>query len=270
MGQERGDWPDDRDKCDVSTGSSGTEDTENMKITILTIAPEMFGGLHFNHVIDRAVQSGQLEIEIKDIRSYADGCFRKVDDTPYGGGAGLILRCQPVIDALRDALGDTQGDAEGDKQGDAQENACCTGAAISAAFAPFGDRYTQETARRYSRCSHLILICGHYEGMDARIYPYADEIISVGDYILSGGETAAYTVLDSVARLLPGTVKSESLREETFEGGLVEYPQYTRPAEFEGQKVPEVLLSGNHEAIREWKKEQALLMTRKHRPDLLE
>ena len=229
-----------------------------MKITILTIAPEMFGGLQTNHVIDRAVRSGQLEIEIKDIRSYADGCFRKVDDTPYGGGAGLILRCQPVIDALKDALNHTQGDIS------------CGGGTISAVFAPFGERYTQETARRYSHCSHLILICGHYEGMDARIYPYADEVISVGDYILSGGETAAYTVLDSVACLLPGTVKAESLREETFEDGLVEYPQYTRPAEYDGKKVPDVLLSGNHEAIREWKREQALLMTRKYRPDLLE
>ncbi|MCR5161438.1 MAG: tRNA (guanosine(37)-N1)-methyltransferase TrmD [Lachnospiraceae bacterium] len=225
-----------------------------MKITILTIAPEMFGGLQTNHVIDRAVRGGQLEIEIKDIRSYADGCFRKVDDTPYGGGAGLILRCQPVIDALKDAQGDKSG----------------AGGTISAVFAPFGERYTQETARRYSLCGHLILICGHYEGMDARIYPYADEVISVGDYILSGGETAAYTVMDSVARLLPGTVRAESLREETFEGGLVEYPQYTRPAEYDGQRVPEVLLSGNHEAIREWKREQALLMTRKHRPDLLD
>ncbi|MCR5160582.1 MAG: tRNA (guanosine(37)-N1)-methyltransferase TrmD [Lachnospiraceae bacterium] len=229
-----------------------------MKITILTIAPEMFGGLQTNHVIDRAVRGGRLEIEIKDIRSYADGCFRKVDDTPYGGGAGLILRCQPVIDALKDALHHTQGDISS------------SSGTISAAFAPFGERYTQETARRYSLCGHLILICGHYEGMDARIYPYADEVISVGDYILSGGETAAYTVLDTVARLLPGTVRAESLREETFEGGLVEYPQYTRPAEYDGQRVPDVLLSGNHEAIREWKREQALQMTRKHRPDLLD
>ena len=204
-----------------------------MIITILTIAPEMFEGIRRNHVIDRALQSGELELEIKDIRSYADGCFRKVDDTPYGGGAGLILRCEPVISAL-------------------------------------GGRYTQETARRYSRCSRLILICGHFEGMDARIYPYADEVISVGDYILSCGEMAAFTVIDSVSRLLPGTVKAESLREESFEQKLLEYPQYTRPAEFEGRRVPEVLLSGNHEAIREWKREQALLMTQKYRPDLLD
>ena len=225
-----------------------------MIITILTIAPEMFEGIRRNHVIDRALQSGELELEIKDIRSYADGCFRKVDDTPYGGGAGLILRCEPVISALRDARGEQTTPGE----------------TITAAFAPFGGRYTQETARRYSRCSRLILICGHFEGMDARIYPYADEVISVGDYILSCGEMAAFTVIDSVSRLLPGTVKAESLREESFEQKLLEYPQYTRPAEFEGRRVPEVLLSGNHEAIREWKREQALLMTQKYRPDLLD
>ena len=220
-----------------------------MKITILTIAPEMFGSMMADHVLERAVSLKQLEVEITDIREYADGCYRKVDDSPYGGGAGMILRCQPVLDALSDAVKDRP--------------------AHTAALMPGGRSYDQKTAAEYAALDHLVLICGHYEGMDARIYGHVDELLSVGDYVLSGGEPAAMIVLDSVARLLPGVLKKESLREESFSSGRLEYPQYTRPADFKGEKVPEVLLSGNHEAIRLWREQAARSRTEKFRPDLL-
>ncbi len=219
-----------------------------MKITILTIAPEMFGSMMADHVLERAVSLKQLEIEIKDIRDYAQGCYRKVDDSPYGGGAGMILRCQPVLDALSDAVKDRP--------------------AHTAVLTPGGRTYDQKTAAGFAATDHLVLICGHYEGMDARICGHVDELLSVGDFVLSGGEPAAMIVLDSVARLLPGVLKKESLREESFSSGLLEYPQYTRPADYKGEKVPEVLLSGNHEAIRLWREQAARSRTEKYRPDL--
>ena len=220
-----------------------------MKITVLTCAPEMFESLMKDHVLDRAVSLGCLEIHIIDIRDYSGGCFRKVDDSPYGGGAGLILRCQPVLDALADAVKDAPGHA--------------------AVLVPGGRTFDQSVAEEYASLDHLVLICGHYEGMDERILEEAGELLSVGDFVLSGGEIAAMTVMDCVARLLPGVLKNESLREESFSSGLLEYPQYTRPAEYKGKRVPEVLLSGNHEAIRRWREAAALEKTKKYRPDLL-
>ena len=220
-----------------------------MKITILTICPEQFGDFRRTPLMARAQASGLLEMEIADIREYADGCFRKVDDSPYGGGAGMILRCQPVLDALESVR---------------TENSRVI------ILSPAGKPYKQEDARRLAMERHLILICGHFEGFDARIYPYADEILSIGDYVLSGGELPAMVIAESVMRLVKGSMKEESIKEESFEEGLLEYPQYTRPAEYKGQKVPDVLLSGNHEAIRKWRSNEAMRVTRLLRPDLLD
>ena len=219
-----------------------------MKITILTICPEQFGDFQKTPLISRAVAAGLLALSIIDIRDYAPGSFRHVDDSPYGGGAGMILRCQPVLDALE---------------------AVRTPQSHVAVLAPIGKPYVQADAHRLAAMEELILICGHYEGMDARIYPHADELLSIGDYILTGGELPAMVIADSVMRLVKGSMKEESTIEESFENGLLEYPQYTRPADYNGQKVPEILLSGDHEAIRKWRKEEALRITRENRPDLL-
>ncbi len=219
-----------------------------MKITILTICPEQFGDFQKTPLISRAVDAGLLELSIIDIRDYAPGSFRHVDDSPYGGGAGMILRCQPVLDALE---------------------AVRTPLSHVVILAPIGKPYVQADAHRLAAMEELILICGHYEGMDARIYPYADEILSIGDYVLTGGELPAMVICDSLMRLVEGSMKKESTVEESFEEGLLEYPQYTRPADYKGQKVPEVLLSGDHEAIRKWRQEEALRVTKERRPDLL-
>ena len=219
-----------------------------MKITILTICPEQFGDFQKTPLISRAVNAGLLELSIIDIRDYAPGSFRHVDDSPYGGGACMILRCQPVLDALE---------------------AVRTPLSHVAILAPIGKPYVQADAHRLAAMEELVLICGHYEGMDARIYPYADEILSIGDYVLTGGELPAMVICDSLMRLVEGSMKKESTVDESFEEGLLEYPQYTRPADYKGQKVPEVLLSGDHEAIRKWRQEEALRVTKERRPDLL-
>lgn len=219
-----------------------------MKITILTICPEQFGDFQKTPLIARTVAAGLLEFEVIDIRDYAPGSFRDVDDSPYGGGAGMILRCQPILDALQ---------------------AVRTPESRVIILVPVGKPFKQVDAHRLAQESHLILICGHYEGMDARIYPFADELLSIGDYILTGGELPAMVLTDSVMRLVKGSIKEESIKEESFEQGLLEYPQYTRPADYNGLKVPEVLLSGDHEAIRKWRQEEALRITKENRPDLL-
>ncbi len=219
-----------------------------MRISILTICPEQFGDFTRTPLIARAVAAGLLQLDIVDIRDFAPGSFRSVDDSPYGGGAGMILRCRPVLNAL---------------------DSVRTPESHVIILAPIGRQYDQQTAHRLADCQHLILICGHYEGMDARIYPYADELLSIGDYILTGGELPAMVIADSVMRLVRGSMKAASTEEESFENGLLEYPQYTRPAEYNGSKVPEVLLSGDHEAIRKWREAESLRLTRQLRPDLL-
>ena len=230
-----------------------------MTITILTIFPEILGDATKPPVIRRAIQNEQLKVRVLDIRDYAPGSFRRIDDSPYGGGRGMILRCQPVVDAIEDA------EKTGLEESPVQESKH----RLTVALTPAGTLYSQKTARRYAALDHLILVCGHYEGMDERIYRYCDEKLSIGDYILTGGELAAQVVLDSVARLLPGSLRDGSSEEESFEDGLLEYPQYTRPKDFRGDKVPEVLLSGNHEAIRLWRKEAAYEKTLRERPDLI-
>ena len=222
--------------------------------------PDLFGDFLRGPVIARAVRNGALLVEMVDIRDYAPGSFRHIDDSPFGGGAGMVLRCQPVLDALKKCRGK---EADPSEPGETDPRRIRT-----VILSPAGKPYTQEKAHELSSLDHLILICGHYEGLDARIYPHADEQISIGDYVLTGGELAAQVILDSVARLLPGSLRPASTQEESFENGLLEYPQYTQPAVYEGEAVPEVLRSGDHERIRKWRLQQALLLTRERRPDL--
>jgi tRNA (guanine37-N1)-methyltransferase len=230
-----------------------------MTISVLTIMPELFGSFLQAPVIDRAIRNGVLEVKIIDIREYAPGSFRHIDDSPFGGGAGMVMRCQPVLDALRSVRGSAESGS-----------AVSSRSTIVAALSPAGRQFTQKQAHRLSELDHLILICGHYEGMDERIYRHVDEEISIGDYVLTGGEIAAMAVSDAVIRLLPGALRSESTSEESFENGLLEYPQYTQPAVYEGEAVPEVLLSGNHARIRHWRLKESLRRTLERRPDLLE
>ena len=219
-----------------------------MRIDVLTMFPALFNDFLASPVISRAVRKGAAEICLTDIKDHAAGSFRKIDDSPYGGGPGCILRCEPVIAALETVR---------------------TEDVHVILFSPAGKTYDQQDARRLSRIEHLVLICGHYEGLDERIIPYADEQLSLGDFILTGGEIPAMAVMDSVIRLFPESLKPEASGEESFENGLLEYPQYTHPAEFRGACVPEVLLSGNHEAIASWRLKEALRKTKKLRPDLL-
>lgn len=218
-----------------------------MQISVLTMFPEMFGDFCAGPIASRASQKNIARIRVVDIRGFAPGSYRRIDDSPYGGGAGMIIRCQPVLDAL--------------------DSVRREGSHV-VYFTPAGKTYTQKDAHRFAEMKDLIFLCGHYEGIDARIYSSVDEMISMGDYILSGGEIPCMAVMDSVLRLLPGCLRDESIRGESFENGLLEYPQYTRPADYRGERVPEVLLSGNHEEIRRWRLLQSLLLTRKLRPDL--
>lgn len=226
-----------------------------MRISILTMCPELFRDFLDSHVVKRAEKLGAGRVRILDIREYAGGSYRHIDDSPFGGGRGLVLRCGPVLDAMKAA--EEEGRAEG------------LGCAFKIALVPAGLPYDQKKVRVLAGMDHLILICGRYEGMDARIYDHVDLRLSVGDYILTGGEIPAMAVADSVLRLLKGNLKEGSAEEESFENGLLEYPQYTQPADYQGERVPEVLLSGNHEKIRAWRLRESLRETLSFRPDLL-
>ena len=219
-----------------------------MNITVITMFPDQFDSFQNHPLVKRAVSKQQLSLQIIDLKDYADGSFRHIDDSPYGGGAGMILRCEPVFRCL---------------------DAVRTSDSHVIAFTPSGTTYTQTKAKQLSKISDLILLCGHYEGFDERILSAVTEEISVGDYILSGGELPAMTVIDSIVRLLDGTLKSDSTAEESFEDGLLEYPQYTHPYDFQGMKVPDILLSGHAEKIRRWKRKESLRKTMQKRPDLL-
>lgn len=220
-----------------------------MKISILTMFPEMLASLLHAPIVEHACKKGIVEIEIVDIRDFAEGSFRDIDDSPYGGGAGMILRCGPVLKALASVRKEYSH------------------VVLSAAA---GIPYTEKKAHELAKEEHLILICGHYEGVDARVNAHVDETISIGDYIVSGGEYPAMVIADSIVRLLDGVIKKESTEEESFEEGRLEYPQYTKPLDYMGETVPEVLRSGNHEKIRLWRIKEALKMTLKYRPELLE
>lgn len=220
-----------------------------MKITICTLFKEQFSGFVSTSIIKRAIENKLVEVEVVDIRDFSLDKHKKVDDKPYGGGAGLVMRAQPIIDCIK-AI----------KSEDSHV----------ILMAPSGIQYSQLKAKQLSSYSHLILICGHYEGVDYRIMPYVDEIISIGDYVLTGGELAAMVIGDSVIRLLDNVISQDSLTDESFESGLLEYPQYTTPALYDGVAVPDILLSGHHANIKKYRHQQSLLMTKKYRPDLLD
>ena len=221
-----------------------------MRITFLTIFPASFSSFPSCPVISRAVEKGIVSFDVVDIREYADGCFRAVDDSPYGGGAGMLMKPEPLFEAVESLK-------------NSKTKVLLT--------SPSGEPFTQRIAHELANEEHLIVICGHYEGVDERVRQVlVDRDISIGDYVLTSGNLPAMVIVDAVTRLLPGALGSpESEIDESFEDGLLEYPQYTRPAEYRGWKVPEVLLSGNHRQIAEWRRREAWKRTGQIRPDLL-
>lgn len=220
-------------------------------VHVLTLFPEMFVGPLDHSIVGRARQRGILEVRLVNIRDFTTDKHRIVDDTPYGGGPGMVMKPEPLFAAI-----------EAVRQGPHSHVILMD---------PQGQRFTQKRAWELAQKEHLVLVCGHYEGVDERVRTIVDEELSIGDYILTGGELPAMVVLDAVCRLLPGALgEAASAREESFEGGLLDHPHYTRPAVFRGMAVPEVLLSGHHEEIRKWRRREALKRTWLRRPDLLE
>lgn len=224
-----------------------------MKITILTIFPEMFESVLNSSILGRAREQGLIEVECVDIRPFSTLKHKNTDDYPFGGGAGMVMLAQPIMDAMASVTG------EGFR-----------GKRIF--MGPRGTTLTTAKARELAQEEHLVLLCGHYEGVDQRALDACiDEEISIGDYILTGGELAAMVLTDCVSRFIPGVLGSgESAEEESFSDGLLEYPQYTRPREIAGMEVPEILLSGDHAKIRAWRRQESLRATKRFRPDLLE
>ena len=220
-----------------------------MKIDILSLFPEMFEGFLNTSIIKRAIDASLVEVVIHDFREYADNKHKKVDDYPYGGGQGMVLMCQPIIDCLKDII---------------------TEDSLVILMSPQGKTLEQAYSQKLSLEKHLVIICGHYEGFDERIRDYVDIELSIGDYVLTGGELASMVVCDSIIRLLDGAIKDISHEDDSFSDGLLEYPQYTRPYEYDGTVVPDVLMSGHHENIRKWRLQQSLMKTYYKRPDLLQ
>ena len=222
-----------------------------MKIKILTLFPEMLEGPLRSSILGRAIQAGHLDVELINIRDYADNKHRNTDDYPFGGGAGMVMMPQPVVDAIQ--ANQTPGTRR-------------------IYMSPRGRTLDQKIVEEYAGCESLLFLCGHYEGVDQRALDMCiDEELSIGDYVLTGGELAALVAVDAVARLIPGVLGSdESSSDESFTTGLLEYPQYTRPADFRGRKVPEVLLGGNHADIVSWRRRESLSLTRARRPELLD
>lgn len=218
-----------------------------MKITILTLFPEMFNGFLSNSIIKRAIGKDVVEVKIVNIRDYTKDKYGRVDTPPIGGGAGLIMKCQPVVDALEAVSG-----AHSKK----------------ILLSPKGAKYSQCMATKLAKETELVLLCGHYEGIDERVNNYVDELISIGDYVLTGGEIGAMAVADSIIRLLDGAITNVSLDEESFDDNLLEYSQYTEPKDFRGHKVPDILYTGNHTAINKYRRKESLKITRELRPDL--
>jgi tRNA (guanine37-N1)-methyltransferase len=223
-----------------------------MNFTVLTIFPEMFSALLGAGVIKRAIERQYISVEPINIRDFAKDRHRTVDDRPYGGGCGMVMKPEPVAEAIRHAR---------KKHPEA----------YTLLLTPQGRLFTQRVAQELAGCKGIILVCGRYEGVDERIREHlVDEELSIGDYVLTGGEVAAMVVIDTVSRLVPGTLGSEhSAHEDSFSTGRLEYPQYTRPKSFEGANVPEVLLSGDHGAISQWRQQTSLIRTLSKRPELL-
>ncbi|MCA9405021.1 MAG: tRNA (guanosine(37)-N1)-methyltransferase TrmD [Candidatus Omnitrophica bacterium] len=222
-----------------------------MRFDIITIFPEALKPILNESILKRAQKAGKIKINVHDLRDYTVDKHKKVDDRPFGGGPGMVLSPQPLFDAIKKIKGRRK----------VRIILTC----------PTGTRLDQKRVKKLAKEKNLIIICGHYEGVDERVRKHlVDESISIGDYILTGGEIPALVLVDGIARLLPGVLgKEESLASESFEENLLDFPQYTRPANFRGKKVPDVLLSGNHQDIEKWRKQQAMAITKKNRPDLL-
>ncbi|UCC67087.1 MAG: tRNA (guanosine(37)-N1)-methyltransferase TrmD [Armatimonadota bacterium] len=227
-----------------------------MKIDVLTTFPEVFGPVLGASIVGRAREAGIVTIEVHDLRKWTGDRHRTTDDSPFGGGPGMVMKPEPFFEAVESLRC-------------AAEAGCREEVVL---LCPQGERFEQGTARGLAQKDHLILLCGHYEGVDERVREHlATRAISVGDYVLTGGEIPAMVVIDAVVRLLPGALGAEEGAEaDSFAEGLLEHPQHTRPAEFRGWKVPEVLLSGNHEQIRRWRRKESLRRTKTVRPDLFE
>ncbi len=220
-----------------------------MRIDILTLFPDMFNGFITESIIKRAIENKHVEVNFINFRDYTNDPHGKVDDTPYGGGAGMVLACQPIFDCVK---------------------AIRTAESKVILLTPSGVPYKQKMAYDLSKEKHLIIICGHYEGFDDRIETLADYLISIGDYVLTGGEVPAMVLADSIIRLIPGVINESSHLNDSFnENYLLDYPTFTKPAEYEGLKVPEVLISGDHQKINEWRYQESVKRTKERRPDLL-
>ena len=220
-----------------------------MKIDILTLFPEMFEGIFSQSIIKRAILDKKVEIKLHNFRDYSKDPHHKVDDTPYGGGSGMVLTCQPIFDCV-EAL----------KEDDS----------LVILMTPDGTPYKQQMAYDLSKKKHLIIICGHYEGFDERIRSLCDLEISIGDYVLTGGELASMVLTDSIVRLIPGVIETSSHQNDSFNNNLLDYPTYTKPRNFRGMEVPSVLVNGDHMKIEEYRKEESIKRTKERRPDLLE
>ena len=219
-----------------------------MRITILSLFPKMFDGFLSESIIKRAINDDKVQVEVINFRDYSNLPNKQVDDTPYGGGAGMVLRCEPLFAAIRDLK---------------------TEDSYVILTDPTGKKYNQAKAKELSLKKHLIIVCGHYEGFDERIKTLADELVSIGDFVLTGGEGPAMVITDSVIRLLSGVINEESLASESFSDNLLDYPVYTKPADFEGMKVPDVLISGNHQKINEYRQSERIRVTKENRKDLM-
>lgn len=218
-----------------------------MKIDILTIFPEMFDGFLNTSIIKRAINSGKVDIKVHNFRDYSLDKHGRVDDYPYGGGAGMVLMCEPIFRAVEDIR---------------------TNESIVIMLSPSGQVFKQSMAIDLSKKKHIIMLCGHYEGFDERIKTIVDMELSIGDYVLTGGEVPSMVITDAITRLIPGVITSESLDSESFNDGMLDYPNYTRPEVFRGMRVPEVLLSGHHKNIEKYREEENVRLTKQNRIDL--
>ena len=220
-----------------------------IKIDVLTLFPGMFEGFLTESIINRAITNEKVEINLIDYRKYTKLKNGQVDDTAFGGGAGMVIMVDPIVSALKEIK---------------------TSESHVILMDPKGYLYKENTAKRLLNYNHLIIICGHYEGIDERIKHYVDEVISIGDFVLTGGEVPAMAIIDSIVRLIPGVITDESLLNESFNENLLDYPVYTKPRVYDGYEVPEVLLSGNHQKIKEFNHSEAVRITQEVRPDLME
>ena len=221
-----------------------------MKIDVLSLFPEMFEGFLTTSIIKRAIDSGHVEVNIHNFREFATDRHKSVDDTPYGGGQGMVLMCKPLLDCLKTVV---------------------TKDSLVILMSPQGMTHHQAYAEELAlNQKHIVIICGHYEGFDERIRDYVDIQMSLGDFVLTGGESACMVMCDCILRILPGVIRLDSSDDDSFSNGLLEYPQYTRPEVYNGKRVPDVLLSGHHANIKKYRHEESLKRTALYRPDLLE